>query len=102
MVLIMIKKFLIYSFLSCLIVFNLSCESRTRNYDTTCTIVKDNGVIKSVKVKLPRGYSSEDGAITINDRDQIDKLIDSLDSLLIELKEARNQIVVVEPEIQKK
>lgn len=62
-----------------------------------CTIEKVNGKVISVKVILPNKGGNANAVFECNNRDEMDKIINSLDSILLDLKAAREQMPVVEP-----
>ena len=67
------------------------------NYFGTCTIEKVDGRVTTVKIGLPNNHGSTSTTFEVKDRESLDKLIAGLDSLVLDLKIARDQMKVVEP-----
>jgi hypothetical protein len=61
-----------------------------------CTIEKSDGVVTSVKVNMPHHPSGRHFEFTCTKRKEMDKLIDGLESLILDLKAARDRMPVIE------
>ncbi len=67
------------------------------------TVERIDGKVTSVKVVLPRvGGEQMSATYQLSDRESLDKLIQGLDSLLLDLKMARDQMPVIEPKEPKR
>lgn len=67
------------------------------NYYGTCTIEKVDGRVTTVKIGLPNNHGNTSTTFEVKDRESLDKLITGLESLVLDLKVARDQMKVVEP-----
>lgn len=79
----------------CLCVLLAGCQKAT--YNGTCTIEKADGKVTKVTVELPRPQNGDRSRFQVENRDEMDKLINGLESLVLDLKAARDQMPVVEP-----
>lgn len=78
------------------LVFLTGCSTR-REYQGKCTIEKVDGVVTRVKVYWPLRAGQRDADFTLESKEDLDKLILGLDSVLQDLKLARAQMKNVEP-----
>lgn len=67
--------------------------NQPRNFGSSCTVETVNGTVETVRVRFPQ--CSE--GLRVTRRDEMDRLIASLEILMIDLKAARNQMQTVEP-----
>ena len=72
------------------------CEQGV-DYTTTCDMKKVDGKVISVTVTLPHQKQHQPIELVFTDREQVQQLIDSLESLKIDLEMARDQMPVQEP-----
>jgi hypothetical protein len=78
------------------------CDKK-QPYTGKCTIEKVDGQVTSVKVVLPNKSGADQTAtFDMSTREDMTKLINGLESLLLDLKQARDQMPVVEPPPPKK
>lgn len=82
---------------ACLLVL-CGCNANKQPYYGKCTIEKVDGKVVSVKVSMPNRHGTDQNAsFEMSDRADMDKLITGLESLLLDLKMARDSMPVVEP-----
>lgn len=81
--------------LCCLCCLLAGCQQAT--YNGTCTIKKADGKATKVTVELPRPANRDRSIFQVENRQDMDKLINGLESLLLDLKSARDQMPVQEP-----
>lgn len=62
----------------------------------SCTVVKVDGKVTHVKVTLPRHRFQGNDEFDVKDRTEMDSLIEFLESSVLDLKEARDQMPIVE------
>ena len=72
-------------------------ESQIADYGCLVQVEKINGVAKTVTIRFPGG-----GNIYVSDRPNMDQLIVAIESVLVDLKEVKEQFPIVEPLIEKK
>jgi len=98
-----IKKRGFMKILASLILLALCCGCQERKgFELKCTTEKIDGVVTSVKVTIPNNRSSEQANFYISSREDMDKLISSLESLLNDLKQTREQMPIIEQQKQEK
>jgi hypothetical protein len=73
------------------------CPTQTSLYSGKCTIEKVDGVVTEVKVYIPARAGQRDATFRLNKREDLDELIASFESILYDLKLARDQMKVHEP-----
>ena len=80
------------------VMLSTGCATK-EEFHGKCTTEKVDGKVVSVKVTFPKenGGSEMSATYKISDRQAMDNLIASLDSILIDLKAARDQMPIVEP-----
>ena len=79
----------------CLCVLLAGCQQAT--YNGICTVEQVDGKVTNVKVELPRPANSDRNAFQVKSREDMDKLIAGLESLVLDLKAARDRMPVTEP-----
>lgn len=72
------------------------CPS-SQPYYGKVTIEKVDGKVTSVKVVLPNKVGNREANFTLQSREELDTMIGGLESLLLDLKSARDQMQVKEP-----
>lgn len=83
--------------------FVLFCGCQNKKvFDSKCTTEKIDGVVTSVKVIIPNNRTTEQANFYISSREDMDKLISSLESLLNDLKQTREQMPIIEQQKQEK
>ena len=88
------KRFLLAAAI-CLVLLT-GCNTR-KQYHGKCTIEKVDGVVTRVKVYWPERAGQREADFTLENKEDLDKLIFGLDSVLQDLKLARDQMKNVEP-----
>lgn len=83
------------AFVLCLCALLTGCQQAT--YNGTCTVQKSDGKVTKVTVELPRPANRDRSIFQVENRQDMDKLITGLESLVLDLKAARDQMPVVEP-----
>lgn len=81
---------------ACLCLCITGCE-QGMDYTTTCDMKKVDGKVISVTVTLPHQKQTQPAELVFTDREQVQQLIDSLESLKLDLEMARDQMPVQEP-----
>lgn len=72
------------------------------DYTGHVTTIKINGVIETVEVQLPFESSRQTRVMELNTREEVDRLVESLKSIIVDLEFARDQMPYIEPPIEKK
>lgn len=63
-----------------------------------CTIEKIDGKVVSVKLMMPNKHGNQQQAeFNCTTREEMDKLIEGLEGIVLDLKVARDQMPVIEP-----
>lgn len=79
----------------CLCALLAGCQQA--NYNGSCTIHQVDGRVAKVVVELPRPANRDRSIFEVENREQMDKLISGLESLVLDLKAARDKMPVQEP-----
>jgi hypothetical protein len=73
------------------------CTPPKRDFIGKSTVERVDGVVTNVRVVLPGKSSEQTAEFNLQSREQLNQLIDSLESLALDLKNARDQMAVIEP-----
>lgn len=79
-------------------------NSQVSNYKGIVTVTKVNGEVALVEMRFPEyNYRQTDNSpwvLQVRERNDLDKVITNVEAMIVELKEAREQMKVVEPPIE--
>lgn len=70
------------------------------DYSGKCVIEKLEGKVVKVNLNFPSRTNSEIAEFEVTDRKTMDRLIENVESLLLDMKEARDQMAVIEPPLE--
>ena len=73
------------------------CDQNGIDYTTTCDMKKVDGKAVTVTVTLPHPSQNQPATLVLNNREQVQKMIDALESLKVDLELARDQMPTTEP-----
>jgi hypothetical protein len=94
----LMRRIALVAFAALVLVGITGCSKRPVFFGK-CVIEKVDGKVTSVKVVLPSNDNNNEVSTTykMSDRESMNHLIQGLESLLLDLKIARDQMAVVEP-----
>lgn len=78
--------------------FFVGCDEHRDGFSFSCDMQKVDGKVISLSVTMPY-ERMKPNPLTLDSRENVQKLIDSLESLILDLELARDQMSVKEPEI---
>jgi len=84
--------------IGCLFIFVVGCDERDNKFTFTCDMQKVDGKVVSLSVTMPY-KGMKPAPLTLNNRKEVQGLIDSLESLILDLELSRDQMAVEEPDV---